>query len=84
MSCKIESKQLCDRCGKKFFIGNLEICGKCKTKYCEKCKLFLSRTSEEVNHEYHYKCFNEKKRGDEPGEFVHLYVDPNKGKKLKI
>lgn len=72
---KIKSKQKCEECEKSIYIGEMNICQKCRKMLCNKCLLNLSRHSDEVNFEYHYKCFDEKKKRDEPGIFAKMYID---------
>jgi hypothetical protein len=69
----IPATEACKRCNKHFFIGNLEICGKCGKILCKDCKHFLFRKTAEINGDHHYECFDKNKHKDEPGVFVKIY-----------
>jgi hypothetical protein len=69
MNYNIPAREKCHNCKKKFHIKNLEVCRKCKKILCQKCKLYLSRTSAEINFDYHYCTIY----GSDPGEFIKVY-----------
>lgn len=69
----IPYNQQCKLCEKDFYIGDLEICNKCKKILCTECRIKLARTTDEVNHEYHYLCKDKTNKHDEPGVFVKVY-----------
>ena len=72
----MKSKEICGKCNKELDISKLNICQKCGKILCRDCQTILSRTSAEVNHDYHYLCFDKSKKGDKPGEFAKMYIDP--------
>ena len=63
----------CENCKKEFPINELEICDKCNKIICLKCHTKLARTTDEINFEYHYLCYDKNKKNDRPGVFVKLY-----------